>query len=848
MGKSAVKGLIVFLLCALLPLSSWAAGLGRLSVLSALGQPLRAEIEVVSQPGEDLDGLSAKLAPIEAYRVAKIEFADILLAVTASVQRRGNALVVVLSSVQPINDPFIDVLVELNWASGRLVREYTFLLDPPEYRGPAQAAMPAVVEPARAEPLVLSAPAAAAAAAPAAAPLIAPAASPAASPTTSPAAASAAPKAPLAQVPAAPSRAAAASARVNGIGRPSDAPALATAAPAPIAAPGAAAAGAAPGERTHLVKSGDTLGRVAQQYAIEGVSLEQMLISLQRSNPQAFDGENINRLRSGQVLQLPDRAAAEAVVPSEARQQVAAQALAFREFRGGLAQAVAAAPARAESTRQASGRVTAPEADKPIAPAPKSDQLRLSSDNASDSKSGKSAKSAKTEQAAQSEKGEKGASGGDTSASKDDEVARQKMAKELQERIALLERNLDDIAKLEALRRQAAGQPAASPAAPSAAPPAAPSAAQPPTQPAVPAGNPAAPGLPMPGAAPEKTSFSVEAMLDVVTDVLDDAMSRAMPVVERLLDDPMATLIEEPESVLLLLALPLLLLLWLWMRWRGRNAQEVSERQDPVPSVAAVGMDGLLGANDGFVNYTSASAATVSLQTLGPALGVAAPNGAAASPASEGSSSEALDFDLNFDAVPATDGAQLEDLPATESLTQAAAATVSPIQASAVLDFELDSDDSVSATPSSPEGVGSFSHDAVQTTLGASAAYQDTVLDFDLGEDEPSRAVATAPAERPLINFDGISLDLDPATNTPAPGSVPIDGQVSAPVIEIATEAVTEAATETVWQEVEIKLDLAKAYLEMTDRAGARELLQEVLSEGDAAQQQRAQALLDSLS
>jgi pilus assembly protein FimV len=142
LGKSAVRALIVFMLCALLPLASWAAGLGRLSVLSSLGQPLRAEIEVVSQPGEDLDGLSAKLAPIEAYRVAKIEFADALLAVTASVQRRGNALVVLLSSIQPMNDPFIDVLVELNWASGRLVREYTFLLDPPEYRGPAQAAMP----------------------------------------------------------------------------------------------------------------------------------------------------------------------------------------------------------------------------------------------------------------------------------------------------------------------------------------------------------------------------------------------------------------------------------------------------------------------------------------------------------------------------------------------------------------------------------------------------------------------------------------------------------------------------------------------------------------------------------
>ena len=821
MGKSAVKGLIVFLLCALLPLSSWAAGLGRLSVLSALGQPLRAEIEVVSQPGEDLDGLSAKLAPIEAYRIAKIEFADILLAVTASIQRRGNALVVQLSSVQPINDPFIDVLVELNWASGRLVREYTFLLDPPEYRGPAQAAMPAVVEPARAEPLVLPAPAAA----PAAAPSIASAASPAASS----AAASAAPKAPLALVPNPPSRAAA-SARVNG--RPSDAPAQAAAAqgavPAPVPASGAATAGTAPGERTYLVRPGDTLGRVAQQYAIEGVSLEQMLISLQRSNPQAFDGENINRLRSGQVLQLPDRAAAEAVVPTEARQQVAAQALAFREFRGGLAQAVAAAPARSESTRQASGRVTAPEADKPIAPAPKSDQLRLSSSNASDSKSGKSAK---TEKAGQGEKGEKGASSGDTAASKDDEVARQKMAKELQERIALLERNLDDIAKLEALRRQAAGQPAAQPEAQSPAP----SASQPTVQPAAPAGNPAAPGLPMPGAAPEETSFSVEAMLDVMTHVLDDAMSRALPLVERLLDDPMASLIEEPESVLLLLALPLLLLLWLWMRWRTRNVQNVSERQDPVPSDAAAGMDGLHGANDGFVNYTSTSSATAALQTLDSAVAVTASNGAAASPAAGGSSPEAFDFDLDFDAVPATDGAQLEELPSTEPLTQAAAATASPTPA-AVLDFELDSDDSVPAAPSSPEGVGTFSHDAVQTTLGASSVYQDTVLDFDLGEDEPSQAVATAPAERPLINFDGISLDLEPAENTPAPQ--PLQADVPA----------SQAATETVWQEVEIKLDLAKAYLEMTDRAGARELLQEVLSEGDAAQQQRAQALLDSLS
>ncbi len=124
--------------CILLPASSRAAGLGRLSIFSPLGQPLRAEIEIISlRPGE-ADSLLARLASQEAYRQANIRFTGALLAVQFSIQRRPNGqLVLTLTSAEAMNEPFIDLLVELTWSTGRLVRQYTFLLDPlSEYEVP----------------------------------------------------------------------------------------------------------------------------------------------------------------------------------------------------------------------------------------------------------------------------------------------------------------------------------------------------------------------------------------------------------------------------------------------------------------------------------------------------------------------------------------------------------------------------------------------------------------------------------------------------------------------------------------------------------------------------------------
>src|SRR5688500_11570665 len=111
-----------------------AAGLGKLTVTSSLGQPLQAEIDLVSlQPGE-LDSLTARVAPPEAFRDARIEYSTSLRLLRFSVERRatGQAYLKV-TSVAPINEPFVDVLIEVTWPAGRIQREYPILLDPPGY-------------------------------------------------------------------------------------------------------------------------------------------------------------------------------------------------------------------------------------------------------------------------------------------------------------------------------------------------------------------------------------------------------------------------------------------------------------------------------------------------------------------------------------------------------------------------------------------------------------------------------------------------------------------------------------------------------------------------------------------
>ena len=416
-----------------------AAGLGRLSVQSGLGQPLRAELEVTSVGREEAPTLQVKLAPLSAFRAANLEFNPALTNIRFALDRRQDGTYLVrISSAMAVNEPYLDMMVELTWATGRVIREYTVLLDPP-----ALKSTPDIVAPA--------APPAPVAAAPMPLPR---GATPAPTPAPAPATAGAAPL------------------------------------PAPLPAPAPTAERAAPSTASggsYTVKSGDTLGKIANQNR-GTASLDQMLVALFRANPDAFINKNMNLLKAGAQLSIPADAEAANVAAPEARKEVAAQSADFAQYRSRLAQAAGAAPvAAAPSAAAGGGKVTTKVDDKSAAAKPGSDQLKIA--RADDKASAAAAAAAKADEAA----------------------AKQRALKEEQERAAQLKKTNDAIQKALEVQSKAGAQaqkqaeekkgaPPPVAAAPSSPP--APVAAPAPTPPAPMAAAPTAPApVPAPTAA-----------------------------------------------------------------------------------------------------------------------------------------------------------------------------------------------------------------------------------------------------------------------------------------------------------------------------------------------------------
>jgi len=376
----------------MLPAMAMGAGLGKLALHSALGQQLRADIDIVSLQRGEAGSLSARIASPDTFRQAGVDYGPAISSLRASVQNRDGQYYVVLSSTQPINEPFLDVLVELNWATGRLVRQYTFLLDPAEYKGPAASPPVAAVQSKPVEPPQAPQPAPA----PAPAPSASPAPEPTPAPITPPPSAQAAPE------PA-----------------PTPEPAAAT---APM--PSAVGAGG-----TYEVMKGDTLSHIAVANLPEGVSLNQMLVALYRVNEAAFINNNMNLVREGAKLTIPSKEDALNVAREDATKVVAVQEQEFDAYRGRVATAVAAAPAREAPTQRATGVI---EPAQPAPPAPKppaEDQLRLSRADGT-GKAGKSAAGA------------------------DDLAARERDLREQRERVTQLEQNVKDMERLLELKNQ----------------------------------------------------------------------------------------------------------------------------------------------------------------------------------------------------------------------------------------------------------------------------------------------------------------------------------------------------------------------------------------------------------
>ncbi|WP_201964935.1 FimV/HubP family polar landmark protein [Ramlibacter ginsenosidimutans] len=360
-----------------------ALALGRVTVRSALGEPLRAEVDVPEISPDEVASLRANIASPDTFRSRGMDYNPALGNVTISLQRRPDGShFLQLASDRPVNEPFVDVILQARWAAGSVQRDFTMLLDPPALRqGQAPLAAQVTPVPSRSVPV----------------PSVTPR-------STAPAraAASASPAEPAAAAPAA------STAR----------------APTPAAKPSAAATPSGEGKSV-TVKSGDTAGRIAAANKPASVSLDQMLVAMLRANPDAFVAGNVNRLKSGAVLDVPSAEQASAVSPDEAHQTLVVQSRDFNEFRRRLAEGVPTAAAPAAS-REASGRVQAQVEDKK-APSGPADRLTLS----------------------------KGSAKGKTPNA--DQIARERQAQEQEQRVAELNKNIADLNRLSGSTPGAAG-------------------------------------------------------------------------------------------------------------------------------------------------------------------------------------------------------------------------------------------------------------------------------------------------------------------------------------------------------------------------------------------------------
>ncbi|MGL6111779.1 MAG: FimV/HubP family polar landmark protein [Rubrivivax sp.] len=341
-GRFALSGLAIATAC-LWGLNAQALGLGRLTVQSALGEPLRAEIDVSSLSADEAGTLKLRVASPDAYRAAGVDYNPVLPGTQVQLMRRpdGRAYLRVTSD-RAVLEPFVDVILEMNWSSGRLVREYTLLLDPPSTprnvaAAPAAAGVAPVISAAPAQP-----PAAAQTAAAPASPVM-----PRALPTE--------PRA----------------------GVKADAPTGATTPKSAAKSAGTAAPSAGAGADEYRVRPGDSLSRIAQNVQRPNVSLDQMLVALFRGNPDAFVGNNMNRLKSGELLTVPSAEAASQLGAPAAREVIRAQSADFAAYRQQLASGVTTTKTD-EPARQAKGSVQASVQDSKQAAAPAPDKLTLS--------------------------------------------------------------------------------------------------------------------------------------------------------------------------------------------------------------------------------------------------------------------------------------------------------------------------------------------------------------------------------------------------------------------------------------------------------------------------------------
>ena len=886
----------------ILSVSAHAAGLGKLTINSALGQPFNAEIDLVTVNAEDLSSLTANIASLEAYSQAGLQYEPFFSSFKLSLEPRANGEPYIrLSSPQVINEPFLNLLVELNWSSGRLLREYTVLLDPVDTR--------------RSEPI-----------------------------------------APIVRAVPEDSENINNSADTNRTETASTTAQSAAVTPSeqpqqPIPASTPRLSGNKSTDTTYgPVLQGDTLSSIARQVKPDGVNVNQMLVALFRANREAFIANNMNLLRTGVVLKIPDIEESSGITKQQADAEVRLQVSNWHKYRQSLAQTAQQSQEPAALKQTDSGQITTTLNDTAISSLENPQEvLRLSSGElVSDSTDAQSGENALHRLRMMEE----------------DAIARSMALKEANERIALLEKNIDNLQKLLTLQNSELAK------------------AQSDAQ------------IQLQSSANGKSSITQQdsdaqaeiESIEVLTPESDTTYYSEYDLLSELADEgfdheessPVGSSesstsntavistehavsaaansfmqsessVENPSFVdsfanlsannLIYLGAALIILPLIWLMFRVRNRSKENEalaeesrleenaaalRNKAAAAVAVAHAGNSVAgdsADEGFdafdqdsdflqdENVKNKPEATESAPSAEQSLGLDFSE--EIDKYSADSSSQALNDDSDFDLSESikhesTSSQSLDEIPEIDILDKSLEAQ--QIEQEAVDKNQLNDFSEQESHQSGKESTVSLDFDYEASTESSSdnSAAEIEALEIDLTDD---RARSDSTAEMPVETMHNTNMEnslefsIDPSTidlsdentsheqssemasdddsnmldlldsdaleietensgteNNSAKKSAEIDftnidldlenisDDQSADMKEgyLSADADTDTKNEQ-WHEVETKIDLAKAYLDMEDKDGAREMLEEAIQEGDPKQQETAKALLKDL-
>lgn len=802
MRRSIIR-LCLFLIVLAPPCALHAAGLGNLTLNSYLGQPFKAEIDLVAVRKEEIPSLVASLASRDTFRQANVDYAPFLFTFEISVENRADGQPYIkIISPQRVVEPFLSMLIELNWSSGRLIREYTVLLDPPE--DVLLPAAPAV----QVEPVIPSS--------------IKPEPAPAEQPD---------------------------SITENLVGV--EEPVVQEVAPVqeevPVQEP-------APVEMSDAistygpVKSGDTLAKIALEVAPSHVQLNQMLVALHRANREAFSDDNMNRLKTGPILRIPDKIEIAAISPDAADKEVKMQTANWEAYRQKLAADSASIPSVSEEPSQtATGKITTTIESIKAAKEPFK-KLKISKGEGLGGSSSEDAIGAQDKIRSMEESA----------------IANKNALNEANTRIALLEKSVEDLKRLLELKSVPLAEPQEPPTVekPSVegeelSPPTieAEDEPSPTTVPTPPAAKPLVKPVPSPLLVEEPP------LMDSIGSIIDSLMEN----------------IEYVGAALLLLLMGIYGVATI-RRKKEASIDDDSSIEDTIPSTidpTLLSKTGPVGTMDDYDPVTEAGqyldhgrdvqaekilkdalekdkgnpellAKLLDVHTLrkdksafeatARALWAVSPTGPLWDKAAKLGLSIDPENPFYGGSVASASSDQIKD----EVLNKDAPSFPPQVETS------KESDDSVSSGIEIPEykpetsepldkpiEFSSSQEDEVSPETPVAfnpPASDDTSIDFpSISETESVSSIPeSSPIPPPESGLEGIDLNVDGAS----------------PTTSVDTQSAEKSAQ---WHEIATKLDLARAYQEMGDNDGAKEILQEVVQEGDAEQQESARVILGNL-